>query len=248
MEISRVSWVICVLAVLLADSPAVAGTTVSLAQIAEQLDLTTRQTIEFKKICETYNQKRQDLVKELVDADEAVIIESRKRLQREFYEALSQVLSREQIARYKQLISGKNGTLGESVRRREMSLSAASPYLKSLKVALYELELSGLQKQALDTFFEELEEKLADMFYLDMEFDPNKDVGIVLTIQTKLKWILTETQYTRLRGLLAHEPGSSVLDPKISRRNAPETDTTAPSENGENSPHDQESENGEPAE
>jgi hypothetical protein len=182
----------------------------SLQELSEKLGLTSDQTMALRQVLEKFRAKRQSLVNEAaLGADAEQTGEKQRRLQREFFEELSKLLSPDQINEYKKIAQERSAAPGQAGAASGITTGGAEkisfPWLLAYKRVLEKLEMSPLQKQAIDEAFQGLNNQAVEMRYWDPGYEPANDPSLSRLMQTKLVWILTQTQYDQYLDFLRAE-------------------------------------------
>jgi len=185
-------------------------------QLTEELHLTLDQVVALKHIFVEFTKKRKELAaREDAGAPPDEVVERQQRLQREFYEELARILSPEQIAGYKEFVrrggpaeSPAGGTDGDGLVKLP-AVKASVPWIDGLRKAADRVEMSGLQKQAFQEVFREMESHASQLLYWDPGYKPAEDPELVSLLEVKLEWILTKGQRDEFSRAL---PGTGAED------------------------------------
>ncbi len=186
----------------------------SIETLKADLGLTENQVISLQNLFNVFYQKKIRLLKEMQDLEPPAAFEKQQAMQKEFYNRLGKILSAGQVDKYKKVMGIKKAGTEITIDEKSDSNDSSSipsvkrskvfPSLLALKNLLFDIELSGLQREAIEEFFAEIEKQASQMQYWDPSFDPADDPSFATLIQSKLLWVLTESQYREF-ALLARQ-------------------------------------------
>lgn len=186
----------------------------SMKTLIKELDLSPEQAEKLRIVLDEYKQKRIQLEKNSESATQEEKSAELQNLQRWFYEELSTFLTPEQIEKYRKMVEVKKNS---REKEQETAPSPAAlknleaqmnkiPFLRNLRKALSMIELSGLQKDALNQFFSGVVAQLLNLDRLNVKYDLMSDDNFQIELEKQLTWILTPTQYQELFTIMETMP------------------------------------------
>lgn len=179
--------------------------------LADELGLTMEQTMLLKDVLMDFSGMKK-AISQSGDSDE-IKLEETKKLQRKLFEELSKFLTPGQIEGYQRYIRGarkegltalknEDGASGTGGTPNQLS-GANFPWFTALRQGLKKLDISGLQKQAVEELFKDLEERAVKMSYWEPNYDPSEDSSISGIFNSKIQWILNLEQYKKYMDILS---------------------------------------------
>jgi len=186
----------------------------SMKTIIETLQLSSEQALNLKSILNDFKIKNNELNNQTGSMTQEEFKQRRQQLQRDFFDRLSEILTSEQIQKYRTLVGAKkveNQNNKQEQQRIDDRDSAhieiwSIPKLRNLDNALKQIELSGLQQQAVSQFMSEIASQVKQFKFLDINYDLFSDPSFYAEIEKQLMWMLTPGQFEELNALLKSMP------------------------------------------
>lgn len=196
----------------------------SIEILEQELGLDEKQVRSLQSLFNSFYHRKIRLLEEMQTLEPAEAFEKQSAMQKQFYKQLGAILTPVQVENYKRMMGIKavrtEITIDQQQDRRgnipAVKRSKVFPSLIALKNVIMEIELSGLQREAIEDFFSEIEKQASQMQYWDPAFDPTSDPSFATLIQSKLLWVLTESQYREFVLLVRHKASdTSEEDPEL---------------------------------
>lgn len=227
------------LAMLVCASPQVfAQEKTPIGALAQELGLTMEQTMLLKEALTDFSLRKNRITNSDASDDEKIM--QTKMLQRQLFEELNKFLTPGQVEGYTNFIKGikrdapppsdKKEEAEETGQKALQVTSANFPWFTALRQGLKKMDLSGLQRQAAEELFKDLEQRAVQMSYWEPNYDPAEDTSITGIFNSKMQWILNMEQFTRYMEILSGvEPEKQVeAEGAGKKEQKPSTETGGP--------------------
>lgn len=190
-----------------------------IGSLAQELGLTMEQTMLLKEVLTDFSIRNNRIANSGATDEEKAM--QTKMLQRQLFEELNKFLTPGQIEGYKSFIKGvkrdapqateKKDGQGEEGQKPLQVTAVNFPWFTALRQSLKKMDLSGLQRQAAEELFKDLEQRAVQMSYWEPNYDPSEDSSITGIFSSKMQWIMNVEQFTRyMRILSGEEPEEPV--------------------------------------